>query len=63
MDESDPSNKKILLKSERIFVPIISIPYETEDDGDNIYDIVKDIIPEEPLQEPWGHIIMERLGF
>jgi uncharacterized membrane protein len=63
IDDFNPENKKLLLKSERIFVPILALPYEDEEEADAIYEILADVIPEEPLQEPWGHIIMERLGF
>jgi hypothetical protein len=63
MNENDPSDMKVLVKSERMLVPILTLPYETEDQGNSIYEILSDVIPEEPLQEPWGHLIMERLGF
>jgi hypothetical protein len=63
MNENDPSDMKVLVKSERMLVPILTLPYETEDEGNSIYEILSDVIPEEPLQEPWGHLIMERLGF
>jgi hypothetical protein len=63
MDESESDNKKLLVKSERFLVPILTLPYSTEEEGDAIYEAISDIIEEEPLQEPWGHIIMERLGF
>lgn len=63
MDENDESNKKLLVKSSRLFIPILSLPYDTEETGDRIFEALSEILPDEPLQEPWGHLIMERLGF
>ncbi len=63
LNEFDETDKKLLLKSERFFVPILTLPYETAEQGDAIYDTLSGIVSEEPLQEPWGHLIMERLGF
>ncbi len=63
MNELDETDKKVLIKSERMFVPILTLPYDTDEQAENIYEILADIVPEEPLQEPWGHLIMERLGF
>lgn len=63
INDTDKSDKKLLLKSERIFVPILTLPFELDEDGENIFEVLNEVIPEEPLQEPWGHLIMERLGF
>lgn len=63
MDEIDPNNKKLLIKSNRTIAPILALPYDTEETGDEIFNVLSEILPDEPLQEPWGHIIMERLGF
>lgn len=63
LDEMEGDNKKLLLKSERFFVPILALPYTSDAEGDEIYALLSEVIPEEPLQEPWGHLIMERLGF
>lgn len=63
LDEIEEDNKKLLIKSSRLFVPILALPYNTEEEGDRIFEIISEVLPDEPLQEPWGHIIMERLGF
>ncbi len=63
MDEFEPDNKKLLVKSERFFVPILALPYDNQETAERIYEILSEVLPEEPLQEPWGHLIMERLGF
>ncbi len=63
LNEQDESDKKLLVKSERFFVPILTLPYETEEVADKIRELLSGAIAEEPLQEPWGHLIMERLGF
>lgn len=63
MNEFNPDDKKVLIKSERFFVPILTLPYDTLEQGDEIFAILSEVVPEEPLQEPWGHLIMERLGF
>lgn len=62
-DEIELDNKKLLLKSERVFVPILALPYDSQETADRIHELLSQILPEEPLQEPWGHLIMERLGF
>ncbi len=63
LNEEIPDDKKLLIKSERFFVPILTLPYEDEETGNLIYEALTDIVPEEPLQEPFGQLIMERLGF
>ncbi len=63
LNEFDETDKKLLIKSERFFVPILTLPYDDDTTGNAIYEALSNIIPEEPLQEPWGHLIMERLGF
>lgn len=55
--------KKLLLKSEKKLVPIISLPFEDDEIGEEIYEVLSEVLPEEPLQEPAAHIIMDRLGF
>ncbi|MCC7004793.1 hypothetical protein IT397_02650 [Candidatus Nomurabacteria bacterium] len=63
MDETENDNKKLLIKSERNIASILVLPYDKEEDGDQIFAILSEILPDEPLREPWGHLIMERLGF
>lgn len=63
LEETDQQDKKLLIKSERFLVPILALPYDTEDTGDKAREVLLEFVPEEPLQEPWGHLIMERLGF
>lgn len=63
LNEQDPTDKKLLIKSERWLVPILTLPYEDDDIADLIFEALDDVIPEEPLHEPWGQLIMERLGF
>ena len=63
LNEINDDDKKLLVKSERYFVPILTLPYDSEETGDKLHDLLSEVIAEEPLQEPWGHLIMERLGF
>lgn len=63
LEEHVETDRKLLLKSERFFVPILTLPYDDAETGDLIHEALSDIIPEEPLQEPYGQLIMERLGF
>lgn len=63
MNELEPDNKKLLIKSNRLIVPILTLPYNTEDEGDAIFEVLSEFLPDSPLREPFGHTIMDRLGF
>lgn len=63
LDETEPDNKKLLVKSGRPVVPILALPYNTTEEGDSIFEAMTNLLEAEPLREPWGHLIMERLGF
>lgn len=57
-------NDRILIRSQKIFMPFIILPYEsTEINPDEIRDYLLDYIDEEELEEPLSQILMERLGF
>jgi hypothetical protein len=53
---------KLLIKSQRVMVPLIVIPLEGVD-PEEIRDFLLDHLLEEHHLEPLGQKIMERLGF
>ncbi len=63
IEEADKNDKKLLIKSDRLVVPILTLPYDKDETGEKIFESLSDTLPYEPLQEPFGHMIMDRLGF
>lgn len=62
IDTSDEKDYKILLKSKKALMPLISVPIEEYHYLD-IRDVLLDFLPEAELHEPFSQKIMERLGF
>lgn len=62
MEEIDGEGR-LLLRTENKLVPVIVAPFEDEETGDQIHNILSQIMEEKPLREPIAHIIMDRLGF
>lgn len=60
--ENSPEEQKILLQSERIFMPYIVIPIE-EVDPEEVRNFIIQYIPEEEHIEPISQQLMEYLGF
>lgn len=60
--ENNPYEQKILLQSEKPWMPYIVIPIE-EVDPEEIRDFMIQYLPEEEHQEPLAQKIMEYLGF
>jgi hypothetical protein len=54
--------RKIMLESTKSFSPYIIIPLGDED-PEAARELLKTHIPEENLEEPLSHLIIERLGF
>lgn len=55
--------KKLLISSDKTLNPIMSLPFEDDETGDQIYDILIQILPNEEIQESFATKIMNRLDF
>ncbi len=55
--------KKLIIKSDKTFMPIIVMPFEDDEIGEYIFAILSEILEQEELHEPIAHKIMDRLGF
>ena len=62
LDISEEKNHKILLRSKKVFMPLIAIPLEDYHHLD-IRDLLLEFLPEVEMHEPVSHKIMEKLGF
>lgn len=62
IDEEDPKGPQLLLKGERLMMPLIVIPLPA-DEVDEIEDIIRDRLPEERLEEPFFSKLLEFFGF
>ncbi len=62
IDEQNPSGPQLLLKVERIFMPLLVIPLPPEE-VDDIEALIAARLPEERLEEPLAHKLLEFLGF
>ena len=62
IEEDDPRGPQLLLKSERKLMPLIVLPIP-RDFVDEIEDILKERLPEEHLEEPLFHKVLELFGF
>lgn len=60
--ENNPYEQKLILKSEKNLMPHIIIPIE-DIDPEELRHFIIQFLPEEELQEPISHKIMEYLGF
>lgn len=57
------THHKILLESTKIMMPLIIIPAPGDVDAEAIHAFLADHLEEKELQEPFFHLIMEKLGF
>jgi hypothetical protein len=62
IDVTDQNNPKIILKSKKITSPLIIIPIEDYHHLD-IRDFLLQYLPENEMEEPFSHKIMDKLGF
>jgi hypothetical protein len=53
---------KLIIESERFFMPVLVIPLQNVDASD-VKDFLEDKIPEKEIKEPLSHKITERIGF
>lgn len=61
--DTDHSHKKIILRSEKMFMPLIVIPLDDETDPEQLHDTLSDLMPEEFHSLPFVEKILEYLGF
>lgn len=62
LDEENLVNPQLIVKSKKLFVPLLIIPAPT----DHVHDIERIVsarIPEEHLEEPLSHRLLEFLGY
>lgn len=62
VESMDEENQKILFKSKKLIMPLISIPLEEHSHLD-IREFLLKYLPEEEMHEPLAQKIMEKLGF
>ena len=62
VESSDKNNQKILLKSKKMIMPLISVPLEELHHLD-VREFLLQYLPEIEMHEPMSQKIMERLGF
>lgn len=62
IDEQNPEGPQLLLKSRKFHMPLIVMPLP-EEYLDDIEDLLRDRLPEEELQEPLAHKLLEVFGF
>ncbi|MHB0978286.1 MAG: hypothetical protein ACYC1K_02715 [Minisyncoccota bacterium] len=59
----DHPHKKILLRSKKMFMPLIVVPLGEKVDIENVETNLLKFIPQEPLVLPFAEQILEYLGF
>ena len=62
IDEECASGPQLLVKSGRLFMPLIIMPLP-EDALDEIDQLISSRLPEEHLEEPLAHKVLEFVGF
>jgi hypothetical protein len=61
--ELDHSHQKIMLRSEKFFMPLIIIPLDDRVDVENVHEILSHFIQEEHHAPPLVERLLEYLGF
>lgn len=62
LDEENVFGPQLIVKSKKLFVPLLILPVP-EEYTDHIEDIIAARLHEEHLEEPFSHRILEFLGF
>ncbi len=62
IDEENVLGPQLLVMSEKMFMPLLVIPVP-EEYTDDIEDIIGAKLPEQHLEEPFGHKMLEFIGF
>lgn len=63
IDEDGWDRDRILIKSKKLFMPLIIIPLGETVMPDEIRDYLLEYLPEEQMSEPTLQVILNRLGF
>lgn len=62
LDEDHPRGPQLIVKSKKFFMPLLILPIP-EEYIDDIDDLVGSRLPEEHLEEPVAHRLLELVGF
>jgi hypothetical protein len=62
VDELGPTGPQLLLRSHRMFMPLIILPLP-EEYVDDVEFLLRDRLPEEDLEEPLANKLLELFGF
>lgn len=62
LDEDHPRNLQLLIESKNAFTPLLIIPVP-DDIAEELEYMLEERLPEEHLEEPLGHRLLEFLGF
>lgn len=62
IDEQNTAGPQLLIRSKKLFMPLLILPIPTEY-IDEVEHIVASRLPEEHLEEPFAHKVMEFFGF
>ncbi len=63
IDEDDWDRDRILIKSKKLFMPLIVLPLGENANPNEVRDFLLNFLPEEEMQEPALQLILNRLGF
>lgn len=55
--------KRLIIRSDKTFMPIMVMPFEDDETGEDIYSILSEVLEQEEIHESFAHKIMDRLGF
>ncbi len=55
--------KRLLIQSDKTFMPVMVLPFEEDETGREIYSILSQVLEEQEIHESAAHKIMDRLGF
>jgi hypothetical protein len=61
--DDEHSHPKILLRSDKLLMPLIIIPLGDNVDIDKLHTILSEFLKEEPHELPWAEKFLEYLGF
>jgi hypothetical protein len=62
LDEDCPTGPQLLIQSQKLFMPLLILPIPSEY-IDDIDDLLSAKLPEEHLDEPFAHRLLEFFGF
>lgn len=62
IDQEGPHGPQLLIKSEKMFMPLLIVPLP-EDAVEEIEDMIAERLPEEHIEEPFAHRLLELVQF